>query len=136
MTVLSKFQYKPASPTAQHLFTSVGTFNLVAGFLLPYLARTHPELFNSAPFPPTHLIFVDIMSELLAALGVGYYLAAQDLNVYWPFIALGVVGKSVSALMFVVYRVKGHKTNTPFWLGTVDGFVAYLFYRVLQTHAI
>lgn len=101
-----------------------------------YLARNSPEVFGATPFPKSHLIFVDALAEVVALFGIGYGMAAKDLNQYWPFLAFGGAGKVLISLTVLYYRQNGLAANFLLAVAGLDAFQAYLFYRALKSHAL
>lgn len=131
----SKFQ--PLAPYGRNFLLATGTYNFFIAAMLPYRARTAPEtLSGGPPFPKSHLMTVDMFSELIAVFGVGYFFASRDLETWWPAVALGSAAKALVWVTSLYYYQQGHIDNRALALGTVDGVWAFLLYRLLKSHAL
>jgi hypothetical protein len=133
------FQFKgmrPATVGQRTFFYVAGGFNLVAAAVLVLLARMAPQWLGVEPLEASQLFYVDQFAWLVLAFGYGYALGGRDLPRFWPFIAMGAVGKTGVAALAVAYFVTGATGPLVMMLATGDALFAVFFVRILRAQSV
>jgi hypothetical protein len=125
---------KPAIGGSKNFLYFAGVFNFVAALILVVLARLAPDVIGLDPVTRSQMLFVDL-SAWLVGFGIGYVLGGFDLTRFWPFIALGAVGKAGVVLLVTPYFLLGATGPLIALLVVGDGIFAFLFVRLLRAHA-
>lgn len=114
-------------------FAFAGIVNLLAGgtWLL------WPDLTASSPLalPLGNWLFVRMAGACVASFGVGYLMAAADLDRNRGVITIGAIGKSLVFAIFLIYWIKGTIGFGAFALGAVDLAFVLFFVRFLTRYA-
>ena len=126
---------RPATDGQRTFFLVAAIFNFVAAAVLVLLARTAPHLLGLAPPDGSQLFYVDLFAWLVLAFGVGYALGGRDLPRFWPYIAMGAVGKAGVAALALAYFVAGRTGALVMALASCDAIFAILFVRILRTQS-
>ena len=125
----------PATGGSKAFLYVAGAFNFGAALILLLLARLAPQLLGVDAPSPSQLMYVDLSAWLVVGFGIGYVLGGVDLPRFWPFIALGAVGKAGVAILALVYFAAGHTGPLVLLLAAGDAVFAVLFVRLLRRHA-
>jgi hypothetical protein len=126
---------KPAIGGSKNFLYFAGVFNFVAALILVVLARLAPDVIGLDPVTRSQMLFVDLSAWLVVGFGIGYVLGGFDLARFWPFIALGAVGKAGVVLLVTPYFLLGATGPLIALLVVGDGIFAFLFVRLLRAHA-
>jgi hypothetical protein len=126
---------RPATRGQRTFFYVAGAFNLVAAAVLVLLARTAPQLLGVSPPDVSQLFYVDLFAWLVLAFGLGYALGGRDLQRFWPYIAMGALGKAGVALLALAYFLAGGTGPLVMALASCDAIFAILFVRILQAQS-
>lgn len=133
--VLHFTRMTPAIGGSKAFLYVAGAFNFGAALVLVLLARLAPQLLGVDAPSPSQLMYVDLSAWLVVGFGIGYVLAGVDLPRFWPFIALGAVGKAGVVMLALAYFVAGHTGPLVLLLAAGDAVFALLFVRLLRRHA-
>lgn len=125
----------PATERSKNFLYFAGAFNFVAALILVVLARQAPDLLGLDPMARSQMLFVDLSALLVVGFGIGYVLGGFDLARFWPYIALGAVGKAGVVLLVMPYFLLGATGPLIALLVVGDGIFAVLFVRLLRAHA-
>ena len=126
----------PATAGQRAFLYLAGGFNLVAAAAAVLLARTAPQWLGLEPPAASQLFYVDQFAWLVLAFGGGYALGGRDLPRFWPFIAMGALGKTGVAVLALVYFVTGATGPLVMALATCDAFFAVVFVRILRAQSV
>lgn len=127
---------RPANCGSRRLLYVAGAFNFGAALILVLLARFVPRWLGVDALSASQMLYVDLAAWLVVGFGIGYVLGGRDLARFWPFIALGVLGKAGVAVLALVYFVAGDTGPLVILLATGDAVFAVLFVRLLRAHAV
>lgn len=126
---------RPATGGQRTFFYVAAIFNLVAAAVLVLLARTAPHLLGLSPPDVSQLFYVDLFAWLVLAFGLGYALGGRDLPRFWPYIAMGSLGKAGVAALALAYFVAGGTGPLVMALASGDAIFAILFARILRAQS-
>ena len=127
---------RPATASQRAFFYLAGGFNLVAAAAVVLLARMAPQWLGVEPPAVSQQFYVDLFAWLVVAFGVGYALGGRDLPRFWPFIAMGAVGKAGVAALALAYFVAGATGPLVMTLATCDAIFAVVFVRILRAQSV
>jgi hypothetical protein len=128
-------EMRPATGGQRAFFYVAAVFNLVASAVLVLLARTAPHLLGLAPPDVSQLFYVDLFAWLVLAFGLGYALGGRDLPRFWPYVAMGSLGKAGVAALALAYFVAGGTGPLVMALASCDAIFAILFVRILRAQS-
>ena len=126
---------RPATGGQRAFFYLAGAFNWVAAAILVLLARSAPHLLGISPPDASQLFYVDQFAWLVLAFGLGYALGGYDLTRFWPYIAMGALGKAGVAVLALAYFVSGGTGPLVMALASGDAIFAILFVRILRAQS-
>jgi hypothetical protein len=127
---------RPATDGQRALLQFAGAFNVAAAAILVLLARARPAWLGVEPLAGSQLLYVDLFAWLVVCFGLGYALGGRNLPRFWPYVAMGVVGKAGVAALALVYFATGRTGPLVMALATGDAIFAVLFTRVLRAQSI
>lgn len=127
---------KPATAAGRALMYVAGAYNFGAALALVVLARLAPGILGVDVPSASQLLYVDLSALLVATFGFAYLLAGADLARFWPFVAMGVVGKAGVSLLGVYYFLTGNTGPLVLLLVIGDAVFAVYFLRLLHSHAV
>ena len=127
---------KPATRGTRLFLYGAGAFNLGAALTLVLCARLAPGLLGLDPMSPSQFLYVDLFAALVLGFGFAYALGGYDLPRFWPFVAFGVIGKTMVVLIAWTYFARGATGALPALLAAGDAIFAVLVYRLLRVHAL
>ncbi|KAI9014262.1 hypothetical protein DFJ74DRAFT_288190 [Hyaloraphidium curvatum] len=117
---------RAATPSAVNLLRLAAIWNLVTSIYPPLNAR------NTSPGGAA---WADLFSILNLGFGTGYLVASRDLRTFWPFVALGVAGKSAVAGIGAWHWWRGTGDAELAMTAAGEGTLAVLFWMLLRNHA-
>jgi hypothetical protein len=126
---------RPATDGQRIFFYVAAIFNLVAAAVLVLFARTAPHLLGLAPPGVSQMFYVDLFAWLVLAFGLGYALGGRDLPRFWPYVAMGSLGKACVAVLALAYFVKDGTGPLVLALASCDAVFAVLFVRILRAQS-
>ena len=129
-------EMQPATAGQRAFLYAAGGFNLVAAAVLLLLSRGAPQWLGVEPPAVSQQFYVDLFAWLVVAFGVGYALGGRDLARFWPFIAMGAVGKAGVAALALAYFVTGATGLLVMALATCDAIFAVVFVRILRAQSV
>ncbi len=88
------------------------------------------ELFLTVP---ESMLWFFIVAGAIFIFGLGYYWISKDVERNRDIIKMGIIGKMLVFLLFLIYMIKGDITWLLFMAGCVDLVFAVLFKQVLDT---
>jgi len=118
----------------QRVFLAAGLINVVVGFLM-VLAPVTAVSAMSLPVPDDSFLFVRMAGGLIGAMGIGYLMAAGDLDRHRGIVAIGAFGKALAWLIVLIYWLSGGLGFWAFAAFAVDLVFAILFTRFLLRFA-
>lgn len=127
---------RPATTAQRGFLYLAAAFNFVAGALVVLLTRAAPQWLGVDPLAGSQLLYVDLFAWLVVCFGVGYALGGRDLPRFWPYVAMGAVGKAGVAALALAYFVAGLTGPLVMALASGDAVFAVLFVRVLRAQSI
>lgn len=126
---------RPATGGQRTFFYVAAIFNLMAAAVLVLLARTAPHALGLSQSDVSQLFYVDLFAWLVLAFGLGYALGGRDLPRFWPYIAMGSLGKAGVAALALAYFVAGGTGPLVMALASCDAIFAILFVRILRAQS-
>ena len=127
---------RPATDGQRALLRFAGAYNLAAAVILLLLARARPAWLGVDPLAGSQLLYVDLFAWLVVCFGVGYALGGRDLPRFWPYVAMGAVGKAGVAALALAYFAADLTGPLVMALASGDAVFAVLFVRVLRAQSI
>ncbi|MCC6919297.1 MAG: hypothetical protein IT548_08835 [Alphaproteobacteria bacterium] len=118
----------------QRVFLAAGLLNLVAGLLM-VLAPATAAAMTGLPLPADSHLFVRLAGGLIATMGIGYLMAAGDLDRHRGIVAIGAIGKASAWLLMLIYWLNGTIGFWAFAAFAIDLIFAILFTRFLLRFA-
>lgn len=118
----------------QRVFLAAGLINVIVGILM-VLAPVTAVSAMSLPVPRDSFIFVRLAGGLIGAMGIGYLMAAADLDRHRGIIAIGAFGKGLAWLLVTIYWLSGGLGFWAFAAFAIDLVFAVLFTRFLLRFA-
>jgi len=132
----SSWKMAPADPASKKLLYLAAAFNLLAGLLVLLFVHQAPALVGLQISDASQLMYVDLVAWLVTCFGLGYALGGYDLQRFWPFIAMGALGKLGVVALVIGYFACGHAGLLVALLSLGDLLFAILFVRLLRAHAV
>jgi len=126
---------RPAQPGSQKMLYISAAFNLLAAVLLVLFAHLAPAWLGLAVSDASQLLYVDLSAWLILMFGLAYALGGYDLTRFWPFVAMGALGKLGVVALAIGYFACGHASLLVALLSLGDLLFAILFARLLRAHA-
>jgi hypothetical protein len=127
---------RPATGGQRAFLQFAGAFNFAAAMILVLLARAQPSWLGVDPLAGSQLLYVDMFAWLVVCFGFAYALGGRDLPRFWPYVAMGAVGKAGVAALALAYFVAGLTGPLVMALASGDAIFAVLFVRVLRAQSI
>ena len=127
---------QPATAGQRAFLLAAGGFNFVAAGVLLLLTRAAPQWLGVEPPALSQQFYVDLFAWLVVAFGLGYTLGGRDLPRFWPFVAMGAVGKIGVAALALAYFVTGATGPLVMALATCDAIFAVVFVRILRAQSV
>ncbi len=118
----------------QRVFLAAGVINVVVGLLM-LLAPATAASMARLPIPADTHLFVRLAGGLIATMGIGYFLAAGDLDRHRGIVAIGAIGKGSAWLLMLIYWLNGTIGFWAFAAFAIDLIFAILFTRFLLRFA-
>lgn len=133
---ISAWNMTAADPASKKLLYIAAVFNLLAASLVLLIVHQAPALVGLQISDASQLLYVDLVAWLVACFGLGYALGGYDLPRFWPFIAMGALGKLGVVVLILGYFACGHSGLLVALLSLGDLLFTILFIRLLRAHAV
>lgn len=114
----------------RRVFLAAGIINVIVGLVMLLAPATGASM-TRLPIPADTFVFVRLAGGLIAAMGLGYLMAANDPDRHRGIIAIGAVGKGLAWLMILIYWLNGTVGFAAFAAFAIDLVFAILFTRFL-----
>jgi len=88
------------------LFKAASLFNILAALGLVFATEFCFVLLELGPLP-NQSVFLHLFASLVFTFGIAYYFVSIDLDKYYLFIYLGMLGKTLVILVFLVDWITG-----------------------------
>jgi hypothetical protein len=127
---------RPATPGTQRMLAIAALFNFFAAGVIVFLSRIAPQMIGLEAPSASQQMFVDLTAASVFCFGLGYGLGGRNLPIFWPFVALGILGKSAFVLIVAVNFFAGATGWLPLALVMCDAAFAVLFFQALNAHSL
>ena len=127
---------RPATDGQRAFLQFAGAFNFAAAMILVLLARAQPSWLGVDPLAGSQLLYADLFAWLVVCFGFAYALGGRDLPRFWPYVAMGAVGKAGVAALALAYFVAGLTGPLVMALATCDAIFAVAFARILRAQSV
>jgi hypothetical protein len=118
----------------RNLFFIGALWNWGAALLFVGLFFINKNLLELFLKVPESMLWYFIVSGAIFIFGLGYYYISKDVERNRDIIKMGIIGKVMVFLLFLIYMIKGDITWLLFMAGCVDLVFAVLFKQVLDIH--
>jgi hypothetical protein len=118
----------------RNLFFIGALWNWGAALLFVGLFFINKNLLELFLKVPESMLWYFIVSGAIFIFGLGYYYISKDVERNRDIIKMGIIGKVMVFLLFLIYVIKGDITWLLFMAGCVDLVFAVLFKQVLDIH--
>lgn len=115
----------------KRLFLIGALWNWSASLLLLFLYFVNQELLQYYHKIPETMLWYYIFLGAVFIFGLGYYYISKDVQRNRDIIKMGILGKVVVFLLFLIYLIEGEVRLLLFLGGFVDLIFAVLFAEVL-----
>lgn len=118
----------------RNLFFIGALWNWGAALLFVGLFFINENLLELFLKVPESMLWYFIVFGAVFIFGLGYYWISKDVERNRDIIKMGIIGKVMVFLLFLIYMIKGDITWLLFMAGCVDLVFAVLFKQVLDIH--
>jgi hypothetical protein len=115
----------------KNLFFIGALWNWSAATLFFGLSIVNKELLTYYHDIPQTMLWYYCFLSAVFIFGLGYYWISKDVSRNRDIIKMGIIGKTMVFLMFLIYLFKGEITILLFLAGCVDLIFTILFVKVL-----